>query len=603
MPDSETMRILPPSKDESQQPPRNYYIWGFQPHFGIGVKLAAEGLFKRLDDSITPDTLIVAVNFEGDSEQPFAVIEPVDHELQPVNFKNIMSLVAELEKVTPSPSFSYPKDDKQGAAWAESEKRNVFRSKVKDAIKQTIEGVYSFDARKVYVSPGREYGHYLVHTVLLLDKAVHASHPSLRNPRRGDFLVETSLVDAVATKFVISCYDAILSSFAGQVFAKVPELDAMLRSAGTSFMFTPFTACENFEGFYGGFEICCEISTLTYEKAIGRGRLILARTGHENVSESLSFRNPPKLRNYRAVRKLLQLAGEGEGLVCNSEDVVGIGAVDGNYDATKEDLFCVDFLGHSKWELTHGGVTLMRVEHGIPQLPKKKEQVRRFCETFARIFPLTDLKQRTAIKKIAEAATELEHGTILIVSEKAAEEAARFGGQSTRIEPQAISTKLLEKASRIDGAVLVSPDCMCHAIGVILDGKVNDRGSAERGARYNSTVRYVLGSAAPCIGVVISDDGMVNLVPEYRPIMSRREIEDQLNALRSLVDDPKVNQRKMNKLRERIIKTQFYFSEDQCREINELILKAEPKSDRSAPWIIEGELAPHSDMNETYLKD
>lgn len=602
MPLPQTTRLLTIAEGASTEPPRNFYIWGYQPHFGICVKCAAERIFKKLDDSILPDTLIVAINLEEGSNLPTSVVEPEDHDLQAERFKDVLSLAAQLEKASPSPSLGYTGDSKRGEAWIKSGMRKALLENIKKAVRQTIEGAYSGDPKRVYVSPGREFGPFVIFTVLLIDSSVYASHHALRNAQRDGYTISTSLIDSVSKRFVESCYDAILSSFDGAHFATFAATDATLRAAGENLMLTPFSACNSF-GLHGGFETCAEISTLTYEKAVGRGRLIIARTGHDNVTETLSFRNPPKLRNFRAVRKLLQLAGEGEGLITNAEDVVGIGKIEGNYDSTKEDLFCVDFLGHSKWELSHAGVTLMRVEHGIPQLPKKKEQVRRFCETFARVFPTTGPKQRTVFQKIADAAAALDHGTILIVAENAKEEAERFGAQSTMIEIQPISPSLLEKASRIDGAILVSPDAMCHAIGVILDGKANDRGSAERGARYNSTVRYVLGSTSPCIGVVVSDDGMINLVPEYRPLMSKREISEQLNVLRALVDEAQVEQREMNKLMDRIKKNAFYFSEDQCKEINEQIAKAEPKSNRAVPWIVHGEFTPHPDMNETYLKD
>jgi hypothetical protein len=429
--------------EPKEQKPRNYYIWGFQPHFGIDVKVTAEQLFKQLDETIKPDTFIVAINSDENSEQPVAVVEPEDHEFQSDDFKRVLKLVAELEKVSPGPSFAYPVGSQRGEAWAKREERRLFRSRVREAIRQTIGGACHFDRKKVYVSPGRELGPYIIHSVLLIDEATYNSHPVLRRTTHDDYSVETSLINAVANKFVESCWEAILGSFAGQGHVTFPTTDSILRAAGTNFMYTPFGVCGEFDGLHGGFEICTEISTLTYEKATGRGRLILAKTGHENVSESLSFRNPPRLRNYRAVRKLLQLATEEEGLICNSVHILGIGAIRGDYDASNEDLFCVEFLGHSKWELTHGGVPLMRVEHGLPQLPKKRTQVRRFSETFGRLFPDASDKQKTTMNRIAAAATELCHGTIVIVAENAAEEAVRFGTQSTMIEPQVVSEELL----------------------------------------------------------------------------------------------------------------------------------------------------------------
>ncbi len=598
----EMMRILSPLGDESaSEPPRNVYLWGYQPHFAISAKVAAEALFGRLDEAILPDTFVVAIRDGEDSRCPAAVVEPEDHEFKPDDFSNVLKLTAELGKIEPGPNYAYPVGSKHGEVWAEEEKRRGFVSRVRKAIKQTVAGACRFNPRKVYVSPGRELGPYLVYTVLLLDEAVCNSHPVLRRTTRGGYSVVTSLIDAVAYKFVDSCWQAIVLSFAGQGTDVFPPTESLLRSGAASFMYTPFGACDEFVGLHGGFEACTEISTLTYEKTTRRSRLILARAGHESITESLSFPNAPSLRNYRAVRKLLQLAEPGEGLICDSAHILGVGALRKNYDASNEDLFCVEFVGHAKWELTHAGVALMRVEHGVPQLPKKLAQVKRFCEGFARLFPNAGNKQMGCMNRVASAATELTHGTIIIVAEDAATEAARFGNQCTIVDPQPLTDNLLEKASRIDGAILVSPDGACYAIGVILDGQVSDKGTSDRGARYNSTVRYVLGSRTARIGLVVSDDGMVDIVPEWRPRISRQEIGRRLESLRTVVGDQTVNQREMNKLTKWIKDQGFYLSSEQCDEVNGLIAEAERKSDRSAAWIVYQQFVPHPDMNDTYL--
>ena len=76
--------------------------------------------------------------------------------------------------------------------------------------------------------------------------------------------------------------------------------------------------------------------------------------------------------------------------------------------------------------------------------------------------------------------------------------------------------------TRIDGAVLLDHEGLCHAVGVILDGKATDRGSPARGARFNSALRYVLeeGERAS-IAVVLSEDGNVDLLPRLRPRIGR----------------------------------------------------------------------------------
>ncbi len=599
-----SVRILTPWGDESRdKEPRNFYIWGFQLHFEIDVKLTARQLFKRLDEALLPDTFIVAVNSDERSEYPFAVVEPDDHEFKKEDFASVLKLAAEFGKISPGPELAYPADSKWGEEWAKQQERRAFRSRIREAIKQTVVGACRPNSKRVYVSPGREFGPYIVHAVLLLDEAACKSHPTLRRTTRDEYSLVTSLVDAVANKFMETCWEAILSSFAGDGLVEFPSVDSLLTAAGTSFMYTPFGACGEWMGVHGGFEICTEISTLTYEKTARRSRLILARRGHESLVESLAFRNPPKLRNYRAVRKLLQLADESEGLVCDSVHILGIGTIHKDYVAANEDLFCVEFLGHAKWELIHDGHTLMRVEHGVPKLPMKRMQIQRFGESFARLFPAATDKQKASMTRLATAATELSHGAIVIVVENADEEAARFGSQSTMIEPQSLSAELLEKASRIDGAILVSPDGICHAVGVILDGHVSDKGTANRGARYNSTVRYVLGSNSRCLGLVVSDDGMVDIVPEYRPLMSRREIEQKLNLLRNLVGQSSVDQRAMNKIADWIKDHEFYLSELQCDEMNRLLAEAKPKSDGSGAWVVYKEFKRHPEMNDSFLCD
>jgi hypothetical protein len=51
---------------------------------------------------------------------------------------------------------------------------------------------------------------------------------------------------------------------------------------------------------------------------------------------------------------------------------------------------------------------------------------------------------------------------------------------------------------------------------VILDGRASGRGDGTRGARYNSALRYIESSAYPCLAVVVSEDGMVDVLTSVR---------------------------------------------------------------------------------------
>ncbi|GAA2677923.1 MULTISPECIES: hypothetical protein [Actinosynnema] len=63
---------------------------------------------------------------------------------------------------------------------------------------------------------------------------------------------------------------------------------------------------------------------------------------------------------------------------------------------------------------------------------------------------------------------------------------------------------LAAQLTNMDGGVLVDAQGNCHAIGVILDGAANGRGSAARGSRCNNAIRYLGGSPRPAV-VVVAD--------------------------------------------------------------------------------------------------
>ena len=103
---------------------------------------------------------------------------------------------------------------------------------------------------------------------------------------------------------------------------------------------------------------------------------------------------------------------------------------------------------------------------------------------------------------------------MLVISESAAEEAQRLSVQGTPLVPCALTPELLRNLTPIDGAVILTPKGICHAIGTILDGRATEKGNPARGARFNSAVRYVESRSAPCLAVVVSEDGGIDLIPD-----------------------------------------------------------------------------------------
>lgn len=130
-----------------------------------------------------------------------------------------------------------------------------------------------------------------------------------------------------------------------------------------------------------------------------------------------------------------------------------------------------------------------------------------------------------------DTAVEQRRGSMLVVAQDAAAEAARLSGQGTKIVPTKLTPELYRRVSNIDGTIIIDPHCNCHAVGVILDGPANDRCTPSKGARYNSGIRYVAASPTPRLAVVVSDDRTVDVIPVLRPRVRRSAIEARIAEL------------------------------------------------------------------------
>ena len=168
---------------------------------------------------------------------------------------------------------------------------------------------------------------------------------------------------------------------------------------------------------------------------------------------------------------------------------------------------------------------------------------------------------------LARTASEQEHGTMLVVHRDAANEAARLVPQAQLIEPVRLQDDMLRAMTNIDGAVLVSPDGLCHAVGVILDGTATGQGDSARGARYNSAVRYRQAAGDACLVIIVSEDGMINLLPDLRPRVDPARVEAAVAALEDAAAGT-INFERFYRCRDHVSTLAFYLDAEQCERIN-----------------------------------
>ncbi len=254
--------------------------------------------------------------------------------------------------------------------------------------------------------------------------------------------------------------------------------------------------------------------------------------------------------NYRIIRKILELSRKS-GLVVLANDIgiFGIGKLLPSF----KNGSIIRFHSEGFWEfciynsskksnkniekvtIEVSGIEflpLIRVKNGLPELPRLKLDKEKIKEAIRYIY--SDVKKNFLKKlyKILEAITTFEHGLIMIISdpETTKLESKRLSTQFFSIYPfnlfkdeKHLDIDLLNSITSIDGATFIDTEGYCHSFGIILDGDSISTENPSRGARYNSSLRYIATRNEKAIAVVVSDDGMIDII--HKGIIERYKLE------------------------------------------------------------------------------
>ncbi|MFS0857695.1 diadenylate cyclase [Paenibacillus taichungensis] len=315
------------------------------------------------------------------------------------------------------------------------------------------------------------------------------------------------------------------------------------------------------------------ISTKTYEGENPFGCMLLLNSTLVDqefglIKYIIQFRDEKgiSLHNGRRIRKLLEMTNNEKELylISDGEGIYGIGEVDWGVLVDKnvrDKVYKIEFKGISRYELS-----LIRL--GQEEITDEHLRTQRNIKTFRRTqsfdvisdsllavsFKNPEIRQEQfdpdlferiiravfsnknfdlendgieRLNNIIMEATRQQSGTMIVITEEdiAQSEVERLNKQSTPIMRTELEPTYIRYLSAIDGAIYYDINASCHAIGVILDGVAKeDVGDSSRGARFNSAYRYLehMKQKYPnkgCIIAVISEDGLVNLIPE--PVTER----------------------------------------------------------------------------------
>ena len=486
-------------------------IWPYQVRYREGAQALAQDLFDALDDDLKPFVLLLAL--PADDTLPARCLEPVDTDLPAAAFSDVVARGRVRQLTTPWP---FPDRDDVTAAAIRRKHQGIG---IRDAVQETLNTLDGQGQYQHFAGWPVEINGYFVTTVLRLLRKPLRAYPSLQPARyyTDGKPLAPSLLLAAMYRFNEEGVKALSEPEPGaSIFMRPRESEELLRAAGKTFLDTPAQALGLNPATIKLFATCNTISSLRYEGAEGVGNLLLARRGHPNIEEVFALTCPTELTDYRAVRKLLEMATPDVHLLADGENVYALGRQIGHYDAVREDLFVISFVTHYAWELQHAGHILMRSHYGLPGLPRPRLSRPAFRKALKRTFALTDAPKVERLWEVVLEASRQKHGTLLVITTEALAEADRLKLQCTLIEPVPLTPLITRLVTSIDGAVLLDPEGYCYSIGVILDGRASGRGDGTRGARYNSALRYVESSDYPCIAIVVSEDGMVDVITSVK---------------------------------------------------------------------------------------
>lgn len=368
-----------------------------------------------------------------------------------------------------------------------------------------------------YCSTPILFENYYINVVVQLNKKTHDAYHSLSNFHTLNNVssMPISLIHAVSIEFLHQSRTIIENSSSEdeyRVFDRDPG--EIIRYAGKQLISNiVYKVAERQSTVL--FDALNNISSLKYEGEDSIGKVIIAAKKHPNVEVVLTFAKPIKVTEHKSIRKLLEISSSELSLLCDSIDFYGLGKLKGLYDHKKENLFFIRFAKHHSWEVMNGRhFALMRVEYNQPSLSKLP-----FDEEVFRNVVISGFGEDVDIDKLLEIvyeATNQKQGTIIVVSTEVDREADRLSNESTEISPIKLTPEITSVVTSIDGAVLIDPYATCYAIGVILDGTSSKtKGDRARGARFNSSVRYVNSKKKSCIAIIISEDGYYDLVHNF----------------------------------------------------------------------------------------
>ncbi len=582
----------------------NLYVWGYQPHTQISFNMAAEHILSEFSSNLDPFLFLFGIS-DNETDKKYQIcLPPEANYINLQDFSELDILAEQYRKNAPDSEIlnSHPIAE-------ENNKRRIKVNAYRKSIQTILEKKGLYDDKSYFISFPTTINNFHVFTILSINKPMLQNIYSLKKDKiHGRYTIFNSLFSAVIDSLFVECNNAlkdpenaftVIGNYENQIF----------KNAGIKLMNSISARVTNNLVPKGLLQSCNEIAALKYEGAKGIGNMILASKNHENIKYLLKLSEPINFKEHRKVRKFLELSSNNFDIISDTERIYGLGTTKGTYNPMKENLFYIKFLDHHKWELYHNDFPMLRVCYSKSSYPKEKINKIKFTSDLDKIFGNIRNELKEELWDIIITATEQKHGTMIVISKEATEEAERLSGQCFKIVPQKIDNTLIKQITSIDGAVLIDENTTCHAIGVILDGIATSKGNSARGARYNSAIRYYeankkKGNHSLMI-VVISEDGMIDIIPDLLPKIKHSTILKNIEILKKLITEKSLDTKEYNKIKSFFHENRFYLNESECNLINDYKKRINEKFKKETKGAILNlnDFFPSPEMNDSYYEE
>ncbi|MGX9934804.1 hypothetical protein ACVFVO_05425 [Advenella kashmirensis] len=573
------------------------FMWGYQASYRIQIQILARNVLAKLGAPTDAEMLLVGARRPGSQNKNPVCVEPENGKWQLSLFQGLLDSV----------ESTYQNHRLQNMFFGdESSMRDkpewMRRDSVRISVSKALEAFDPEHCVTSFCGEVRRIDDYYVTPVIQIPNATFEQFPpllekSIDKDQQGSGF--RSLIHAAMHAVLHEATEELHNPDPGR-FSHRSMRDAgeIIRIAAKDFLHTPGLSIERRYIHTDLFDALNLVSSLMYEGTKGIGQLILVDPENDSVEFLARFAEPVPFREPRWVRKVLQMAVTGVGIIADSQYIYGLGQLTGLHDSSAQDAFTVAFIDHYHWELYCGNQALLRSHFAVPKLPQEPFDKTAFLANYERLFPISSQEDGLHLWSLLLTQARQEHGSMIVVAEDAASEARRLSKQGTNIVPIRLTESLLQSVSGIDGTILLDPAGFCHAIGIILDGEATDQCTPSRGSRYNSGVRYVQTGSHQRLAIIVSDDRTIDIIPRIRSLASRSKIERHITTFETATLDNYHDSR--NWLDEH----RFYINSEQCERVNRAIdrLDALPK-EVGLIYLRTERFKTHPEMDESYLTD